>query len=256
MNPITLTCKECGHSNEGQRIYCHNCGVKLDRSVLPPEETLEETQEEVRKRVAKMVNPVRGFWAGSWKSAIQTFSYALLVAAIIHICRTPDEVPAPPPKGEMVEKPMIPLRLNQAMMEATPQKITIPEEMANTYLRSTLKPKTTGLVDDELKFLRVFVQFKKEGACQITSEQSIFDFSLFARVSYRLKIADNKLNAICVGGSLGRLPIHPLIMSYGDLAFQSIWDGLSREHKLIDQMQSVEVTDKEIVLQTKSRQHL
>ena len=30
----TLTCKECQHVNEEARIYCHNCGTKLDRSLL------------------------------------------------------------------------------------------------------------------------------------------------------------------------------------------------------------------------------
>jgi hypothetical protein len=29
-----LACTECQHQNEVQRIYCHNCGAKLDRSAL------------------------------------------------------------------------------------------------------------------------------------------------------------------------------------------------------------------------------
>ena len=29
-----LACTECQHENEVQRIYCRNCGAKLDRFAL------------------------------------------------------------------------------------------------------------------------------------------------------------------------------------------------------------------------------
>lgn len=248
----TLVCSQCGHTNEIQRIYCHNCGVKLDRSVLPPEKTFEETQEEVQKRVQRMVKPKRGFWVGAWKTALECVASAVLVAAGIQICRTPDEVPPPPPKGEMVEKPMISLRLNQAMMEPTIQEVRIGEAMANDYLRATLKPQKASFYD-EFKFLRLLVRFK-EGACQFTSVQSAWDFPFYFRASYRLQIVDNKVVAICDSGSLGRLPVHPLIMRYADLVLQPLcWDRLSSECKLIDQLQAIRVLEKEIDLVTKPR---
>ena len=34
----TLTCAECGFVNEAERVYCHNCGKKLDRSLIPKED--------------------------------------------------------------------------------------------------------------------------------------------------------------------------------------------------------------------------
>ena len=247
----TITCKECGHANEIQRIYCHNCGGKLDRSILPPEETPEETQEEVRKRVTKLVNVKRGFWSGSWKSALHSVGWALFFACLIQMARTPDDVVPPPPKGTMIEKPMIPMALNHAMLETTSQEVRIQEETANNYLRSVLKPKATGVYDNELKFLRLIVQFTKTGICQFTSEQSIFDHPLYARVDYRLQIMDNKVRAICIAGSLGRLPVHPVIMQYLDFAFQPLWDSLDHEHKQIDQMQAIEVRDQEVVFVTK-----
>lgn len=250
MSATTLTCKECGHVNESQRIYCHNCGVKLDRSILPPEESLEATQEEVRKRVTAIVNPRSGFWANGWSSAFQTFLSAVVAASLVQICRPPDNVPPMPKKGEIIERPMIPMLLNRAMTEPTPQRITIQEGIANNYLLASLKPVSTGVIDNELKFQRVFVGFKP-GACQITTEQSLFDFSIFARVVYRLQIANNKVNAVCIGGSLGRMPVHPLIMQYADYVFQNVWTALDREHKLIDQMSAIELKEKEIVLETK-----
>jgi hypothetical protein len=252
MTPSTLTCKECGHVNESERIYCHNCGVKLDRSILPPEETLEETQEQVRKRVTAVVNPKSGFWAGSWKSALQSIGSALVVATLVQICRPPDNVPPLPKKGEIIEKPMIPMLLSRAMAEPTPQRIAIQEGIANSYLLASIKSAQSGLIGDELKFLRIYAEFRP-GVCSIICQHSmsIVDFSFFTRVSYRLQVADKKVNAVCVGGSLGRMPIHPLIMQYADLAFESTWKALDHEHKQLDQMQAIELKDKEIVLETK-----
>src|SRR6516225_2034765 len=32
--PIQLTCPDCQRENEAERIYCHDCGARLDRSAL------------------------------------------------------------------------------------------------------------------------------------------------------------------------------------------------------------------------------
>ena len=51
----TLTCSQCGFANETERVYCHNCGAKLDRSLLPKAtETSKDSVAKVRKRVQKM----------------------------------------------------------------------------------------------------------------------------------------------------------------------------------------------------------
>ena len=50
----TLTCKQCNYENEAERIYCHNCGAKLDRSVVPQEKKMEESPDKQRKRVKKL----------------------------------------------------------------------------------------------------------------------------------------------------------------------------------------------------------
>jgi hypothetical protein len=53
-----LTCAQCGYENEPERVYCHNCGNKLDRSLLPVEtETAQESADIARKRILKMTRP-------------------------------------------------------------------------------------------------------------------------------------------------------------------------------------------------------
>src|SRR5438045_7033000 len=53
--PVQLTCPECRRDNEAERIYCHDCGARLDRSALAGYTTgKKETSEELHKRMRGM----------------------------------------------------------------------------------------------------------------------------------------------------------------------------------------------------------
>src|SRR6266568_2439636 len=90
-----LTCGACGFANEPERVYCHNCGAKLDRSLLPvvEEDKKEESADAARKRIKRMTNPAGYSFGQLLKSLIFVLFWAVLAAAIILIARQPDGVP-------------------------------------------------------------------------------------------------------------------------------------------------------------------
>src|SRR5206468_5402920 len=89
----TLPCKECGYANEPERVYCHNCGTKLDRSLLPKETTSpEETLAAARKRIKQMTNPGRG-WA-EFKAGCKVFFWAAVVAIVYLLAMPPQRLPS------------------------------------------------------------------------------------------------------------------------------------------------------------------
>ena len=51
-----LICPDCRNENEIERIYCHDCGTKLDRSKLKKDKSIvkEEKPEETQKRIRRM----------------------------------------------------------------------------------------------------------------------------------------------------------------------------------------------------------
>src|SRR5437588_2496598 len=58
--PIQLTCPECRRDNEAERIYCHDCGARLDRSALDGHKTGRmETSAELHKRMRGMFSQRR-----------------------------------------------------------------------------------------------------------------------------------------------------------------------------------------------------
>lgn len=261
----TIDCKQCGHVNEGERIYCHNCGTKLDRSLLPTDKKPEKSLAKEQKRIRKIVSPSRGIFAGSGKMLVSTLLWAVLAAAVIQIARPPDNVPAEIKKDDLLGDDPIGFRnkLEGAMHSPVPVKLTLKEADINHYLQYTVKSKAGGLIGDEVKFIRLFVNLD-EGVCRITTQQSLFGYSLYGSASYRLAIGElpesklgnykhgvrleekdqlrnNQLQATNVGGRFGRLPVDPQIMKYLDIVFQKQWNALSNDKKRLDGFQSIEV---------------
>jgi len=252
----TLKCAQCGHENEAERIYCHNCGAKLDRSLLPETETKREAPEKTVKRVKKMTNPRTGFFVGFGSSLTKALLWAVAVAAVIEIARPPVGTPKPVDKDQTLDAQALLMAIDQTQSKPVSSRFAIDEPTINKYLQGTIKEQATGLIGDEVKFKRVFVRCLKDekdkpGVCWIWTEQSLFDYSVYAGVGYELSIANNQVATKCAGGYFGRLPIHPAIMKYGDIIFSKIWDALKREHKTMNEMKSIEVDKGQIIVVTK-----
>ena len=250
---ITLSCKQCGHSNEGQRIYCHNCGAKLDRTAIPVESKPKESLEKQQRRLKKMTNPYNGVFVGWKRKLVNTLICSALAAALIQAIRPPDGVPPTRKRGELVDAPQIIMNLEDAVFTHTMQRISIPEAGINAYLGNTVKAKKIELpfIGDAEKFDRVFVN-TAEGSCRITQQQSFYDYPFFLSSIYRLEIKGGKLEATNLGGAIGRLPIHPRLMETGELAFEGLWGALKRERQVLDKMQAIEVHKGNVIVVTKA----
>ena len=249
----TLSCKQCGHTNEGQRIYCHNCGAKLDRSSLPMESKPKESLDKQQRRLRKMTNPYNGVFVGWRPKLFKTLLCALTLAALIQAVRPPDGVPPAKKRGELVDAPQIILNLEEAIFTHTTQKITIPEPGINAYLGNNVKAKKIDLpfFGDVVKFDRVFVN-TEEGSCRMVQQQSIYDYPFYLAGIYRIGIKDGKIDAAVLGGYIGRLPIHPRLMEKCEITFDGLWAALKREKQVLDKMQTIEAHKGSIVVVTKA----
>lgn len=231
-----ITCKQCGHVNEGERVYCHNCGTKLERSILAQEPVSQkDTPEAQRRRVKKLIAPSRGFFAGGFKLLLFTVLWAFLAASTCQMVRPPKGVPPMQERSEIGDVPPLTLALEEAQNANLSQRVNVTDEVINKYLRNTIESKPGN---DYLRFDRAFVN-TREGAIRITAQQSIFGYPFYAGSEYVLDISDGRLAAANVGGNIGRLPIHPALMRHGDMAFKKLWQALDRERRLLDKMHAI-----------------
>jgi hypothetical protein len=238
----TLTCKQCNYENEPERVYCHNCGAKLDRTLLPKEPTKgKETADASRKRVRKLVSPRTGFFTNWHTSLFNALFASVVVAALIQAVRVPAGVPKMPTKDDLLGAQGIMENIEDVQMSHSPESRQLPQAMINLYLANAIKSGNTAS-GDYFVFNRAFVSLGKD-VIQITNQESAFGYPLYAASSYKLSIAGGKIVAANVGGAIGRLPIHPMVMDYcADYFFDPLWKSLAREKSLMDGMASINIS--------------
>jgi hypothetical protein len=243
---IKLICPECRRENEPERIYCHDCGARLDRTVLAKDAPKGENASETRRRLKSMLDPQRAKMRLIFFKLSKLILGALAAAAIIQMILPPD-VPPRAKTGEF--PPQINLDLENAAMNHGVAPLQYTEAQVNAYLASALKSKQAAL-NGVMQFERGIVTFD-ESVCRITVERSLFGFSLFTTTSNKVMLQDGTLTASNVGGSIGRLPIHPALMKYADVLFSDVWKVLDRERKAIAKMNAIEFHLHAVVLTPK-----
>ncbi len=247
----TLTCSQCNFANEAERVYCHNCGAKLDRSLLPkPEETDKDSIEKTRKRVKKMTNPGGPDVLREIKTLANVIIWSALVALILGLVREPDGVPpAKPKEGELPR--MIGTELADAAIAQEPRVLQITEEEANAYLRTTLKSKGSALIPGA-QFERAYVHFET-GVVYVGLEQSIFGLPIHSGARYNVGVKNGQFYADNKGGNIGRVGIDPALMKYAVPAFQPLWTALKREKEQVQGMERIAMDHGRIGFVTKVR---
>lgn len=243
-----LICPECRRENEPERIYCHDCGARLDRSALAKAPPKEEDPEVTHRRVKAMFD-ARGakmrqrFFKGS-----KFILGALAVAAVVQMIRPPD-VPEVP-KAEMLPR-QINLDLENAAMDPRMLPLRYSEGEVNSYLAYALKSKKAAL-SKWLNFEGAVVDLE-EGYANVTVERSLFGFSVFTTGSYAVSSENGTFTATSRGGLLGRLPVHPLLMKYaGSYLFADWLTAIDRERKLLAKLGPLELHPQLLVVNAKT----
>lgn len=236
---MKLICPECRRENEPERIYCHDCGARLDRSALAKEKPKEEDPKDTQRRLRTMLDPQRAKLRRQFFQGSKLVLGALALAAVVQMLRAP-ELPAQPELSELPAQ--INLDLENAVMDPRSAPLRYTEEQVNAYLNYALKGKQAAL-GKYLKFERAFVGLE-EGVCRFTTERSLFGYSVFTAVTLAPKLENGDITAKMLGGSVGRLPVHPAMMRYGAALFGDVRAALERDCKSIAKLGSLELQPK------------
>ena len=245
--PILLTCPECRRDNEAERIYCHECGARLDRSALAGHKGSKvETAEELHKRMRGMFSQRCVKIQLLVVKTIKLTLIALAAAGLFVIVLSPE---VPPAVKSDVLPPQINLSLENLTESRQPQAVQFSEENVNAYLANSLKQKSKKekLNHPFVTFERAFVGFT-EGNCRVTIERSIFGRSIYSSGDYTLQVGNGKITAKPKGGAIGRMPVHPQLMKYVGFLFGDAMAVMDRERKLLSKLGSIELHDKLVVL--------
>lgn len=245
----TLPCKQCGYVNEPERVYCHNCGTKLDRSILPKEEEVRrESPEKARRRIQKMTNPGKGIVKREIKTLLQVIIWSAVVALLVQILRAPADVPE---EQKQVLARMIGSNLQDAVDTPTPVRLTLTQEEINTFLKHAIhESKDSNFFSSIIEFKRAYVVLTP-GVCHIGMEKSLWGWPIYMGTDYKLEVIEGEFKPTNIGGNLGRVAVHPMIMQGCDYLFQGLWGAMKREEKNMHSLQLIVIEQGKISLITK-----
>jgi len=257
MPPLpTIACKECGHVNEGERVYCHNCGAKLDRSVLLTVKQQKETPEQKQRRIKKAMSPTAGLPRILLKALAQAVAAGAIMALILDLVLPPPGVPPMPKKGEFLDILQLDLALENLAMAPAGVRISMKEAEINAYLNSKVRLKYDGnIFQSATAFQRTFVRLAS-GQIQITMQTALLDYPLYFSARYGLHIdsirnakgeVEQGVVATPLGASIGRLHLPAQVVEYAGYVFEPLWNSLNREHRLLDHVGSIDIRRDEIV---------
>lgn len=242
----TLQCKECEYQNEPERVYCHNCGAKLDRSVLPKEEQIRrESPERARRRIMKMTNPAASVFRRELGAFIKMIVFAVLVAMIVQILRTP--ATAPGKTGAPTR--MVASELSNLVESPTSVRAIFTEDEINAHLKS----KTSATTGSMVKVSRVYIDLE-QGTARVGVEKSLYGLPIHLGSLYRVQASNGVLTTINIGGNIGRLPLHPLIMErISPLMFGSLAEGMKSEYAKLMKLKTVTIGKDQVLLESKGK---
>jgi hypothetical protein len=237
-----LLCPECQRENETERVYCHECGTRLDRSAV---RVKKEPIQDTHKRVKRMFDPTRAKLR-AWFFATSKLIMAAGVVAVLLEMFLPPDVPAPP-KNEVLVSPLR-FDLENMATKHQPRQKQIDVDTANGFIAAVVNSRHAVLDHPFLAFKRAVVTFG-EGRCSIMAERSVMGYwSLYTTCSLVPELKDGRLTAKIKSGRIGRLPIHPKIAKSMGALFSDVDSALDQDLKFVSKMSGIDFHDKNVTL--------
>jgi hypothetical protein len=231
-----ITCSECQHANEPERVYCHNCGARLDRTKVIQERAAQAPAEKQNRHLEKMLNPRRGRVLRATAKLLKTVIGAGICAGII-VMLLPPELP-PEPKNYMFA-PMISMDLTSALSSHRTDPLVYDEAQVNSFIASNLRRKDSPAKEGYFPLERVLVRFE-EGVCAITTKRMLFGYPIYSGGSYRVSIDNGKIMATGTGGFIGRLALPSSLMKVVAPLLEKTWSTLVRERNSVSRLAAIE----------------
>ena len=132
---IKLICPDCQHENETERIYCHSCGARLDRSKLTPAVPLGDPDVKAQEHLKKLLRGGQGNIKRAALKLAKVVFGALGLAALIVMALSPD---LPPATKSYSFAPMINMDMVSAISNHQGASLVYDEEQINSYIASLL----------------------------------------------------------------------------------------------------------------------
>ncbi|MDX2080184.1 MAG: zinc ribbon domain-containing protein [Terrimicrobiaceae bacterium] len=231
-------CQACGAANDETRIFCSNCGARLEGDIVnlggagATAESKPLAAPPLPQQTGRKRGPGRPPGSASRtgvsfvRQLVFTAVVAAFVAAIIQMARTPDNIPPKESVSQANARETLE-QLQSAAASRLPTTWVINQTAINEFLVTTIQMNST--VDSSLsaQFVRSFV-VTESGAFELGIEQRFLGRPLFFLIRGVPEPSGSRLKVRWVGGFIGRLPVHPNLLPALQVLFRPTFAGLAQ----------------------------
>lgn len=199
---MKLVCQQCNHENELERIYCHNCGTKLDRSQLPVEKPKT-------KKKARSGPPVGAVIARKFAVLLSLLIGSAVLAAILCIFKPIEGEPEITDAMESSVPPFT-MELESLAASATPASRPYADWQVNAMVKSRTKARKSDA--GTVKVSGGWVKFEPD-KITVVGKATLFGLPTGFEEVWEIKPDNVPAKPRLVGARIGRLSIPAAVAS-------------------------------------------
>lgn len=247
-----ISCQQCGHNNDYTRVFCQECGARLERPAnAPPSPSAPPLAAGPQRHLAKPRSP--GLSIGKLLSSlIRIVVFAALLAVVIQVLRAPVNIPAAgEPAGPQAD--VLKRLVESASQSSVPISIGASQDAVNGLLASSVK--ITSVESSSVlkaEFQRIFIVFIP-GTLEVGMEQKLFGHSIYIMLDLVPEKSGGTWGARATGAQIGRLPIHPLLAPFIQRLFSPLAGALQPEIARLSNLDSIEIRQGSAILKWGTR---
>jgi len=252
-----IPCGACGHENDPTRVFCQNCGVRLDKSAVtespdgaaspapagapPPSPVQFRAGRDTPKPPAMRSGALfKGVWIFLKEVAV-TAALAFVIACLVQMLRAPDGVVAAKAPLE-ASASLLAADIQAARDNPYPRALTITADQANNFLAARLAPALAGPMGwPPVSFSRAFV-VPADGRLTLAVQQAFMGLPVFLQVTVEPVAGDGGIGARLVGGRIGRLPLPTALLPQFEKSFSPTLGALATPMEWFRSASSVEIS--------------
>jgi hypothetical protein len=239
-----LPCPKCGYSNELGRIFCHQCGTKLDLSQIKAPSQGGKSLKKKKK-------------SQTWKVVRTLLELAVIIGVLFAIYlawQTPTRPTGQASTEDLLGADKKRIKLEKLVAGTKPGKVEVTPGEANAFLSSNLtmgKPPEAWLVFApqalRLEFMERAVKVRVWGEFRIGKDlkkQVYFSYIVVPSVG------DGSFSAQTTGGSVGYLPIHPWLLRASGLVERFLGNvKMAQEQKTFSKLSGITISPERVTLE-------
>ncbi len=204
-----IKCGQCGHENDLTRVFCQNCGTRLERPEPTPEGP-SITPVPIKRQTKARGPSGMAMLGQAFKGVAYLVFLGALLAVLIQVGRRPDGLPEESPVNEASATALFE---SVRAFASSPFRRTLDlkQEQINNYLASRLSADDSAGAPPGAQFARAFVVLD-DGTFRFFVERRYLGFPVYFQVECEPVAGPEGATVVVRKGAIGRLSLPSFLL--------------------------------------------